>query len=291
MIRNRSQGWQHAKISGHLFEDEFLKEILKGNSAIRISLNCFLKGKNIKSYPIQGDSQIGKKKFNGIFGKKTTPKTDVIVLLNDNKKLKISIKKPSSNSGQLHLSIYQSFMDCIEHYIGFANEKERKDIDWVFRAFTGNTGGKKIFCFANKARPLGPIIKKHDEYAEIYQNRLYASTIREFYFDEWEVFSNYFKTNFIKITKILFSMGYCSDPSLFADIIYYGCSNLFYKIADMASYSKNFQIEPSPNGYYKGSTINMPWGFLQVHRPGKHEGPYQLQFHHNHSLVNQLFNS
>jgi hypothetical protein len=159
---------------------------------------------------------------------------------------------------------------------------------WALRAFTGETGGISIKEFAPNATICSPMIRKHAMRAEDYQNRLYASTIALSYSRPWKALSSWLNSNMRFLTELVFRHGYSADVRGYADFIYYGCENRFIPVAKLAEKSADFRVGPSSRGYYAGSTILMPWGFLQVHRPGKDHGPYLMQFHHNYDQIAAL---
>jgi hypothetical protein len=66
-------------------------------------------------------------------------------------------------------------------------------------------------------------------------------------------------------------------------------SSRHFLIEDLACRSQGRTVLPSSNGGVNpGSTIVLPWGFLQAHHPGKESGPYQLQFHHDLDDIDAL---
>lgn len=277
--RGRSEGWQHAKISGHKFESDFAAQILKDHDLFN-SLSFVAKLDRIDR-PISACITSEDKKPKSIFGDFTIAKTDVTVTTKTGRYLDLSIKKPSTNSGQIFLCRLARFLDLIK----IKTKKDiPKEVEWTLRSFFGETNGLKITEFAPKAQFLGPKIKKHKLLAEIYQNRLYASTIKLSYPDQWMSTQTFFKQNIDIITDCCFRSGMNDDikePRTTADYIYIGSIRRFVAVEALIDKSSGWNIFPGDKGYYKGSTIKMPWGFLQVHRPGEDHGPYQVQFHWN----------
>jgi len=275
--RNRSSGWQYAKQDGHAFEDHFAQLVMED-----ISLYGKLRsaaGLHEDVYPIRASTSHDSEMPMSIFGDRTTSKTDVTVYLNGGDPLDISLKKPSTKSGQVLLCKLDRFLRLIEVKSGKATPSA---VNWALRAFFGETEGSPILKFAPRADLLGPMIKRHGERAEIYQNRLYASTIASSYPEEWQELIKWFVANMEEITDCCFRSGMCADDidqRSTAEFVFVGCLGRFFTVKSLVEASRGWLVTPSSRGYYKGSTIDMPWGFLQGHRPGKDNGPYQVQFH------------
>jgi hypothetical protein len=287
--RNRSEGWKHAKKTGHDFEEEFARRILLPNDTIYKSFAEFLKEQKINAKPVKADASKGKERvYDFTDDGFTQSKADVTITLKDGSNatsLNISIKKPSVTHGQVHLSTLNRFLLRVQN---LTQVDITDDVLWVFKAFTGETDNQKITDIATDAVLQSPIISKHNLQAEVYQNRLYITTIQKSYPSKWAGFKDWFQSMLPVITQIVFSSGYCKDSMFHANILYYGKTNRFFLIKDIIKQSGNFELVPKLKGRYAGSTLAMPWGYLQIHRPGKHDGPYQLQFHHDLLLITSL---
>jgi hypothetical protein len=275
--RNRSSGWSYAKRDGHDYEDKFAIEVKEGQSLYKKLCNVAGIPNNV--LPVDATTSHDRPKPLSVFGDHTTSKTDVTVYLRKGGPLDISVKKPSTKSGQVLLCRLDRFVKLIEKKTG---RPIPQNAIWALKAFFGETDGIKILEFAPKVKFTGPIIKKHRAFAEIYQNRLYASTLSQSYPKEWYSLQSWFRSNINEITDCCFRSGFCSDEAderSTAEYVYVGCLARFFTVASISKASEKWEIIPSSNGYYKGSTIIMPWGFLQGHRPGEDSGPYQVQFH------------
>lgn len=285
--RGRSEGWRHAKISGHKFEQEFATRVLDSQSDEFKVLMRFAEEIGISGKPISVDSKKGVTKVIDFTDNlKTQSKTDVSITFDSGNKINISLKKPTVVHGQAHLTTLKRFFERINF---FSDEKIPDEVVFVFKAFTGETDGKKILEFAPSADLKSPKIKKHNVQAEIYQNRLYISTIQKAYQEEWESFQQWFRKNMPLITKIVLSSGYAKEESDFADAIYYGKEKQFFDLKKIEKLSVEYNVDKKDVGYYAGSTLSLPWGYLQLHRPGKKEGPYQMQFHHDYRDIVKLY--
>lgn len=229
--------------------------------------------------PVRATTSHGSPKPISVFGDRTTSKTDVSVFLNKGGPIDISLKKPSTESGQVLLCRLERFLRLIELKSGSPIPQDAK---WALKAFFGETDGASIVDYAPGAKLTSPMIKAHSQLAELYQNRLYAATLRESFPKSWASLQSWFSTNMKEITDCCFRSGMCSDKSderSTAEYVYVGCLDRFIPVSSITSASEGWVVRPSSKSYYKGSTILMPWGFLQVHRPGEKSGPYQVQFH------------
>lgn len=280
--RNRSQGWQHAKISGHEYEQTFAKESMLPSSEIYLAVMTMAELDGVKG-SLTGAVVAGEW-VSDVFGALTPAKSDATLEYSCGSRHRISIKKPSASGGQAHLTKLDRFLRVLE-IKGIAIPSEVK---WVFQAFTGETNGMPIAQFAAGVEINSPIIKKHGMKAELYQNRLYPSTIEAQFPARWQTFRVWFEKNLPEITRLCFSTGYCSEVANHADCLFWGKTKRFYDLKRLILNMRGQKIEPSRRGYYAGSTITLPWGFLQPHRPGKSEGPYQLQFHYSMDEIASL---
>ncbi|MFQ3607889.1 MAG: hypothetical protein SNJ55_04580 [Chloroherpetonaceae bacterium] len=284
--RNRSEGWKQAKRSGHEYEQEFAKRVLDAKSDEYSALMLFAEKRGIQAKPISVDAKKGTQKVEDFTGsQKTQSKTDAVVLFENGDTLNLSLKKSSVTHGQAHLTTLQRFLDRITFLCG---EKIPEEVTFVFKAFTGETDAKNIIEFAPEAKLKSPIIKKHNQQAELYQNRLYISTIQESYSRQWKTFQEWLRNKMSLVTHIVLSSGYAKNERDFADAIYYAKANQFFDLKEIQKLSAGYTVEKRDSGYYAGSTLTMPWGYLQLHRPGRKDGPYQLQFHHNYTDIIKL---
>lgn len=275
--RNRSSGWQYAKQDGHAFEDQFANMVLE-DADLYGKLRS-VAGLNEDVYPTHASTTHNSEMPISVFGDRTSAKTDVTVFLNMGEPLDVSLKKPSTDAGQVLLCKLDRFLRLIEVKSG---KPIPRSVGWALAAFFGETEGMPILKFAPRAELLGPIMKRHSERAEIYQNRLYASTLASSYPEEWDELRAWFSANMDEITDCCFRSGMCADDMdqrSTAEYIFVGCLGRFFTAKSLVDASRGCLISPSAGRYYKGSTIKMPWGVLQGHRPGKDSGPYQVQFH------------
>ena len=274
--RDRSEGWKHAKISGHKYEQTLANEL---NAGINHDLQEFLESK-ARSKLINADASFGTAHLNSIFSDKTTSKSDIVAEFESNQKLGISVKK--SDSGQVWITSLERFVDCCIHYGIELSEGAL----WSLCALTGNTKQKKIEYIAPDAI-LKTLHKKSGELLERKDNRLLAKTIAEYYPENWDELVDFFTDNYSFIASLAFSKGLNANPVAWADMIYYREGSMF-DIADICSLGNVDLIDVNSRNR---STIWLPFGFLQVHRPTPKgaikSGPFFLQFHHNLKRIKQ----
>ena len=88
--RNRSEGWKHAKISGHTNESDITNKINKNklyreNLEKKLNLDSDIKSAN--------EGGLKEKNVQDVFGGSTKSKTDLKITFINNKKINLSIKK------------------------------------------------------------------------------------------------------------------------------------------------------------------------------------------------------
>jgi hypothetical protein len=232
---------------------------------------------------MQADATFGRKFVASIFGDLTIPKADVRLGLADGSTRLVSVKKAESRGGQAHLSTLDRFLRGVAFV--FKAEMPEQAV-WCLRAFLGETAGVPIRDFAPGVHLGAALIRGIP--AEDYQNRLYASTLRDNYLDEWMILSSWLDANMAELTALVFSTGYTRDPENWADTLFVGSGNRFVATNSLAANAGAIGIRLRESGRFAGSTILFPWGFLQAHRPGRDSGPYQLQFHHEDARILDL---
>jgi hypothetical protein len=140
--RNRSEGWKHAKISGHSNETDIKKNI-NNSKKFRENLEKKLKlNSKIKSAVVGG---LKEKNVEDVFGKSTKSKTDLIITLENNGKSNISIKK--SLGGQVYLIGVERFLRGFE--IQF-KKKISQSVERSFKLFFG--GAEDIISIIDNAK-------------------------------------------------------------------------------------------------------------------------------------------
>ena len=273
--RNRSEGWRHAKISGHKYEHMLADEI---NYDTDHPLREFIEEKWQSKF-IQADSSFGTSHLPSILDDKTTSKSDVVVNLESGKNVGISIKK--SKSGQVWITSLSRFIDCCNFY----GIEISDGALWSLATMTNNLDNQSI----TETAPLVEFttLHKSGEFLEQRDNRLLAKSIAEFYPKNWDELVSFFQKNYRFIVEMAFSRGLNATKDGIAELIYYR-EGQFFTIEEICNL-KN--VELIDTNSKNRNTIWLPFGFMQVHRPtakGKSKsGPFSLQFHHNLDRINQ----
>ncbi len=271
---NRAAGWQHAKITGHKNEAKIEELLINDYEYKNMFLNKINKPNNsILKLAVGG---INEKTVDCIFdNEKTTSKTDLAVVLDDNTLHNISIKK--SVGGQVQLITIERFIKGYEsHY----QEKIPPVVKKGIELFWGSHP---------KTKQIIDSYGRNKEY-EYAKNRLVADTLSKYDNNIYLSLISWFKDNIVFITDLIFSKGLARDSSNWASLIWYkneigenNLNSIFY-ISDIAKASYKFKDTICYGNRNGGTTIQLPFGFVQWHSPQK-TIPGSIQFHHNHSKI------
>ena len=273
--RNRSEGWKHAKISGHKNESQ-IETLLINNKSYS---DMFLKkiGKpNSKIINVSGGGP-NEKNINCIFSnEKTKSKVDVYVELDDNERRNISVKK--SISGQVYLITIDRFINGFEIQYNKKIPQTVKDSIMLF------WGSHKDTLSIIKTYGTQPQYEKR-------KHRLVADTLKKYKSSYYNNLIDWFKKNIYEITDFCFSRGLSKNPEDWADLIWYknelgeNSVNDIYTIGELC---RACDIKCDEEVYYGtiggGTTIQLPFGFVQWHSPRK-TIPGCMQFHHNYEKI------
>lgn len=272
--RNRAQGWKHAKRSGH--ENERLVAELTEND-INIQ-NRLLKCAQIT------DATVDRVEFGGlcetdvdcVLGGKTKSKTDMWLFLSNGKRLNVSIKKDEGG---------QVFLIGIERFInGFELQYHKNIPDSVKRAIS--------LYFGSAVDTLEVIndFGSTNKQLEIRKHRVVADTLKAYDGNLYHLLLNWFNENISELFDFCFAKGLASNSEDWAQIVWYKNmvgENQF----DTMLYLEDFKSNIPPTAVYGtrngGSTIQLPFGFVQWHSPRKII-PGNLQFHHSYEKIKSL---
>jgi hypothetical protein len=230
-MKNRSEGWKHAKISGE-----------KNEKLVALESN--------------GEFWTNKKKVKSIFGDKTTPKPDLY-----SKTKNFSLKK--SLGGQVHLNKVDRFIRGYEIIYGPipANVKE-----CFYLMFGGSNHINELLNNESLKHP-NPKIRN----TEIQRKTLCAETLEKYSPNKSEEFLNWLSDNIGKITEIVFKRGWAIDENQWASELLYKNKvdngfeiNETFEIDELINKVKNSKVVfGDKNG---GTTIQLPFGHLQYHQ-------------------------
>lgn len=271
--RNREEGWQYAKLTGHKNE-ELVALLTQGDKEIQNRLlTCAHKtGCTITKVEFGG---LCEKNVDCIFdGEKTKSKTDMWISLSDGSRLNVSVKKDEGG---------QAFLIGIDRFInGFEIQYLKQIPDSVKRA---------IRLYFGSAEDTVDIIKGfsgRNKTYELRKHRLVAETLSSFDPSLSQCLIDWFEDNIDDLFDFCFAKGLAKKPEDWAQILWY--KNL---VGDNSIDTMIYLPEVSVTGTVAygnrtgGSTIQLPFGFVQWHSPRKII-PGSLQFHHNYEKVKGL---
>lgn len=271
--RDRATGWQYAKLSGHKNED-LVKIRLDNDEVFATSLL-----KRIE----RPHSHIVRTKIGGLHernvpsvnGRKTKSKTDLKVYLDTNEVINISIKK--SLGGQVYFVRAGLFIDTFEKQF---NVKIPLDVQRAINLFWAATDDAVdiIKEYGDQA-----ITKNYD--LQLRHKSLNATTLKTYNEHLYDVLLQWFTENVYELAKLSFSMGAVCDSKEWSDFVWYinllgenNTDDLFF-IEDICNtVQKVAKDETYYGSSYGGTTIQLPFGFVQWHQS-------QLQFHHNYEKL------
>lgn len=275
--RNRSEGWKYAKLSGHTNEEKVASLTKSDKKTQERILNCV----HINDVHIIDVKYGGLTETNVpcIFdGESTKSKTDMWINLSNNKTIKVSIKKDTG--GQVYLITIDRFIKGYE--IQF-NEKIPTDVKKAINLYFGS----------DKETDIPKIIQKYSSKNEklidlqIRKHRLVADTLKKYDEKLFNTLINWFDTSSKNLFDFCFSKGLASNKNDYADIVWY--INLVgdLELDTMINLKDTIKSMPKDTHYgvaNGGSTIQLPFGFVQWHSPTK-VIPGCLQFHHNFDKI------
>lgn len=272
--RNRSEGWQHAKLSGHENERLVRELVLTNNEIQNRLLNCaHIQNERIISVEYGGLCEAN---VDCILGGMTKSKTDLWLNLSNGKRLNVSIKKDEGG---------QVFLIGIERFIeGFQRQYKQMIPSDVKRA---------IELYFGSSNEIPHILKAHssaNKKLEERKHRLVADTLKSFDSDLYNKLIEWVNKNIQLLFDFCFSKGLASNKKDWSDIVWYrnliGENNFdtMIYIPDMKAKIPSTAKYGTRNG---GSTIQLPFGFVQWHSPRKII-PGDIQFHHTYQKLLEL---
>lgn len=281
MIRSRSEGWSHAKIDGHDNERAFGQTLIDNPILVRrLWSRRFEATEENPDFVISVD---GSKHVDSVLGGKTTSKVDVSISLGD-EYLGCSIKK--SDTGQVWLT-------SVDRFLKLLAKKESKPVDPDFkkglRLFIGGEKNleehqdlfKEGLCKSKMTTPK--------TYARESENfRLSCGTIKELDRGVYEALLEGFRGSIGSITELAFATGAASDESDRAKLVVYNKPDklITFDTENLKLSAPAFGDLINPGPQNGGSTIWLPWGFLQMHHP---QVENLMQFHHKLAALSTHF--
>lgn len=279
--RDRSEGWKHAKLSGHSNEEKIFA-LLNNDANYKQSFlqrlgksNCQIIGLRVGGlHETDVPSIISD-------GRSTKSKTDLWVSLDDGTTKNISIKK--SAGGQVFLIKTERFIE------GFQNHYNVQIPERVKCAIMLFWGAKENM--AEYILDLEDTNNKIINY-EKRKNRLVKAGLEKYDDSLPQELLTWFRQNIGLITDFCFARGLAKDCENWANMVWYKnmlneCS--FDKLYDTEEICRRIQAKTNINSdvvHYGnklgGSTIQLPFGFVQWHK-------HCMQFHHSFEKIRVLF--
>lgn len=273
--RDRAAGWKHAKCSGHQNESA-MQERMESDPAYRLMFLRKIGRPNaaIAHIDVGGLCETD---VDCIFsGEKTKSKTDMHIILDNGERYNISIKK--SLAGQVYLITDSRFIN------GFEKQYHKQIPETVKRA---------IRLFWGSADDTAALIAQYgtQQKYEQHKHRLVADSLKQYKPELYDALLQWFQDNISDLTDFCFAKGLAVHSEDWANIIWYKnelgenpVNEIFIlsKLCKaMTSYAKS-EIEYGTRG--GGTTIQLPFGFVQWHSPQK-TIPGCLQFHHRYEKI------
>lgn len=270
--RDRAQGWQYAKVSGHNNED-LLTELLKNNVEVQKRFLDKINRRDARIVACDSDG-INETDVPCVLGGKTRNKADMMVTLGDDSLVGVSIKK--SLGGQVFLISTKRFIEGME-----AQYKIKIPEDVV----------RAIELFWGSARDIMAIIRQYSssyKQYEIEKHRLTADTLKKYNPRLGSMLIEWFRNNIYYITDFCFSRGLALNDADTAAVIWY--KNMLgehdideiYQIDELCKKAEEHKQEINYGTVNGGTTINLPFGFVQFHQD-------KMQFHHKYDKIKEMF--
>lgn len=267
MERNRATGWRHAKLSGHenevdverLFEDEYFR----AEFSKRLGIG------EIVSVSVGG---LRETDVISVFGDKTKSKTDLTIVLKDGSCINVSIKK--SWGGQVYLIGVERFIDGFEKHFGKMIPDQIKELLYIY--FYGSSQTDALLenptVISGESSSLVSYQKRH--------NRLVWRSLCNWDKSKADALLKWFMENICEIAEYCFARGLAKNKSDWAQYVWY--INLLgeddfdeiFSISDIMEAMSTYCSEVCPGSQNGGSTIQLPFGFVQWHQQ-------KMQFHHS----------
>lgn len=276
--RDRAEGWKHAKLSGHENEGK-IEDLVRNDTRFQGRLLSRLGFAGRKVLRVSGGG-LGESHVQSVFrnGEPTTPKADMYLDLDDGGRLTFSIKK--CLSGQVYLVTGENFIEAYEaHYAAIPDPVKRG-----IRLFWGGA--------ADTAEIIDKFGTRKDY--ENRKRRVVADTLRAYDPRLHSEFLKWFVVNASNVTDLCFARGGAKNPSDWAQFVWYrnelGETSVdsIYRISDICKAAQDTAVRDTFFGRVNGgSTIQLPFGFVQWHSPQK-TFPGSMQFHHRFESVAQI---
>ena len=283
--RDRAEGWQWAKTSGHQNEKD-LAQLLTDDEKFGREIGRRVFGKDV-GLPVEvKGGGASAEHVTDIFGSHTNGKPDIYVRWSRSEPVNFSVKK--SMSGQVFLTSVDRFFKGYEHHF---EESVPERVATMMRLFIGANPRECDVVMRGK-RYLGPRSRGSSELQEQHQHRVLGITLDRYFPKDWNATLDWLDGRCNQIADFVFARGYAKSKSDFATHVWYFVAdgegvpiNQIFPISEIIRHSTNTSNRVSIGPNNGGSTIVFPFGFLQMHSP---RGNNQIQFHHQYVKLSDL---
>lgn len=273
--RNRSEGWAHAKLSGHSNE-EIISSKIKGDVQFKKALSTRLgMSGNILEATVGG---LYETNVLDVFGGKTKSKTDLVISQDVGKNVNVSIKK--SASGQVYLiGVNRFFRGYEAQFNDSIDPKVKRAIELFFGSASDviEILDSKILAGINT-----PAIKRYEKK----KHRLTWNSLERYDPTLASGLIEWFKLNIKNIAIFCFSRGLSANYENWAEYIWYKnevgepLKDSIFSVKEMVNElsSSVAQSQIKPGSKLGGTTIQLPFGSVQWHQE-------QMQFRHDQNCI------
>lgn len=273
--RDRSEGWQYAKLSGHQNEERVRALFDSPSYCEEFGTRIGLAGL-IQRARVGG---LNETDVNGVLGHKTKSKTDLVLDADNGSAIKISIKK--SAGGQVYLIGVERFIEGYEIQFDEVIPHEVKEALRIY--FYGHPQIDAIL----RNDSVNKNLSKRVLDLQKRKRRLVWDALKQYKEDYAEAMLRWFQDKIGNITLYAFSRGLASDCKDWAEYIWYkdlvGKNHFddLFNIVDVVNAVVKNKDMVSPGKVNNGSTIQLPFGFVQWHQG-------QMQFHHSREKILEI---
>lgn len=291
--RSRAEGWQYAKRTGHQRELDLAAELGSDrNLSSWLHLQCF--GAPEVVLPRVKTSGMSMDRVPSVLGGLTVPKFDLEVKW-PSREVRVSLKK--SKAGQVWLVSLDRFIQGFEAQF---REKVPAEVAEGLRLFIGPLDLDEMVNILDGQQPLGGRSRSGRGSQELHQRRFVARTLEQRRPEYWSATLDWLRAEAPRIAELCFARGLVQNPMHFADAVVYSirrgkdAANHFFALDELVQRVDEIPLEAraQPGPRQGGSTVLLPFGFLQMHNPkksGQETRRNQLQFHHRLQDLEVLF--
>ena len=272
-VRDRQEGWVHAKLSGHRNEDLVTSYVRNYPNVQDALIKVAKKSGKFVSISEGGLNERG---IPSVLGGSTKAKPDLCLVTNTGERVNVSLKK--SFGGQVYLITVERFI------AGFESQYKKVIPENVKRA---------VSLYWGTAEDTLSIIERYAVIQIDYQirkHRLVYDTLRRYDSNLSLLLIDWFKENIAEIFDFCFIRGLASNSRSWANVIWYKnllpgeedeVEDIMLNLEELRESIKGYTEHIEYGNKTGGSTIQLPFGFVQWHQG-------QMQFHHNEEKILNL---